>query len=75
MFIETQTGDIINTDRIQKITIQEVNEKKWILTAVLNETYSHIGIFNNLYELVKYKQRLKSIIKVIDLDEDEEEQD
>lgn len=75
MFIKTQMGDIINTDRIEKITYDKRLDNKWILTAVFSGGYSQIGIFDSPKEFINYKIRLDDLIGVIALDEDEEEQD
>jgi hypothetical protein len=68
-------GDIINTDKIEKITYDKMLNNKWILTAVFSGSYSQIGTFDNLCELVQYKQRLEDLIGVINLDEDEYEEE
>ncbi len=70
MFIKTQMGDIINTDRIQKIITKRNSKGKYQLIAIFGRDN-----YSVLCELVQYKQRLEDLIGVINLDEDEYEEE
>ena len=60
MFIETKIGDIINTDRIEKITYDKRFDNKWVLTIAFNVRSSLQIIFTaalnsvDMYPFIRY---------------------
>lgn len=70
MFIKTQMGDIINTDRIQKIITKRNSKGKYQLIAIFGrDNYSVLGEFDEFRKCVFYQARIGIKLGVIDPDE------